>query len=338
MAYASSASSSSSDSEVDSCSKTCVKAYATLKEQYDNLNSEYNKSQFNLVSYKAVSSTAASPTVESFVNSSEMLENQEYNKSKGYHAVPPPYTGNFIPRKHDLTFMDEIVESENMDVTTVVTPSNVKNVVSNHESAGVKNNGDAVEPKTVRENSFRPPIIEDWDSDDDSEVEFIPNVEDKTVRPSIEKIKFVKYRAVVSEYKGKGANAVKASACWVWKAKNSRQPHRKESRKKGVINSVDLRDSAGKNAIFLNMNIMMVVLFPLEMVKDETSGILKTFIIEIENQLDHEVKVIRSDNGTEFKNSVMNQFYKMKGIKREFSIARNPQQNGVAKRQGWDLR
>ncbi|GJU44919.1 putative ribonuclease H-like domain-containing protein [Tanacetum coccineum] len=36
--------------------------------------------------------------------------------------------------------------------------------------------------------------------------------------------------------------------------------------------------------------------------KDETSGILKTFITEIENQLDHKVKVIRSDNGTEFKN------------------------------------
>ncbi|GKA30155.1 putative ribonuclease H-like domain-containing protein [Tanacetum coccineum] len=37
--------------------------------------------------------------------------------------------------------------------------------------------------------------------------------------------------------------------------------------------------------------------------KDETSGILKTFITEIENQLDYKVKVIRSDNGTKFKNS-----------------------------------
>ncbi|GJS22700.1 hypothetical protein Tco_0451332 [Tanacetum coccineum] len=124
------------------------------------------------------SSTTASPAVESFVNSSEMLENQEYNKSKGYHAVPPPYTGNFIPRKPDLTFMDEIVESENMDVTTVVTPSNVKKAVSNHESSSVKNNGDAVEPKTIRENSFRPPVIKDWNFDDDSEVEFIPNVKE----------------------------------------------------------------------------------------------------------------------------------------------------------------
>ncbi|GKF81055.1 hypothetical protein Tco_0239657, partial [Tanacetum coccineum] len=124
---------------------------------------------------------AASPVIESFVNSFEMLENQEYNKSKsnkGYHAVPPPYTGNFVPYKLDLTFIDEIVESENMDVITIVTPSNT-------------DNGDAVEPKTVRKNIFRPSVIEDWNSDDDSEVEFITNAKDKTVRPSTEKIKFV---------------------------------------------------------------------------------------------------------------------------------------------------
>ncbi|GKC71365.1 hypothetical protein Tco_1117248 [Tanacetum coccineum] len=152
-------SSSNSDSEVDSCSKSCVKAYATLKEQYDTLSLDYKKSQFNLVSYKA-----ASLAVESFVNSSVILEYQENNKSKsdkGYHAVPPPYTGNFIPSKPDLMFKDEIVESENMDVITVVTPSNVKKVESNHESADVKINGDAVEPKTIRKNSFRPLIIED---------------------------------------------------------------------------------------------------------------------------------------------------------------------------------
>ncbi|GJS28102.1 putative ribonuclease H-like domain-containing protein [Tanacetum coccineum] len=71
--------------------------------------------------------------------------------------------------------------------------------------------------------------------------------------------------------------------------------------------------------------------------KDETSGILKTFITEIENQLDHKVKVIRSDNGTEFKNSIMNQFCEMKGIKREFSVARTPQQNGVAERKNRTL-
>ncbi|GJR15108.1 hypothetical protein Tco_0797760 [Tanacetum coccineum] len=54
MAFTSSGCSSSSDSKVDSCSKTCVKAYVTLKEQYDSLSSDYKKSQFNLVSYKVV--------------------------------------------------------------------------------------------------------------------------------------------------------------------------------------------------------------------------------------------------------------------------------------------
>ncbi|GJZ39578.1 putative ribonuclease H-like domain-containing protein [Tanacetum coccineum] len=71
--------------------------------------------------------------------------------------------------------------------------------------------------------------------------------------------------------------------------------------------------------------------------KDETCGILKTFITEIENQLDHKVKVIRCDNGTKFKNSIMNQFCEMKGIKREFSVARTPQQNGVAERKNRTL-
>ncbi|GJY02417.1 ribonuclease H-like domain-containing protein [Tanacetum coccineum] len=52
---------------------------------------------------------------------------------------------------------------------------------------------------------------------------------------------------------------------------------------------------------------------------------------------DLRVKVIRCDNGTEFKNRVMDQFCEMKGIKREFSVARTPQQNGVAERKNMTL-
>ncbi|GJY08215.1 putative ribonuclease H-like domain-containing protein [Tanacetum coccineum] len=53
--------------------------------------------------------------------------------------------------------------------------------------------------------------------------------------------------------------------------------------------------------------------------KDDTSGILKNFITKIENLVDKKVKIIRCDNGTEFKNRVMNEFCEKKGIKREFS-------------------
>nr|GEV84028.1 hypothetical protein [Tanacetum cinerariifolium] len=46
--------------------------------------------------------------------------------------------------------------------------------------------------------------------------------------------------------------------------------------------------------------------------KDETNGILKSFITRIENLVNHKVKVIRCDNRTEFKNKEMNQFCEMK--------------------------
>nr|GEZ11594.1 putative ribonuclease H-like domain-containing protein [Tanacetum cinerariifolium] len=71
--------------------------------------------------------------------------------------------------------------------------------------------------------------------------------------------------------------------------------------------------------------------------KDETLGILKKFITEIENLVDKKVKVIRCDNGTKFKNSVMNDFCAMKCIRREFSVARTPQQNGVIERRNRTL-
>ncbi|GJV55556.1 hypothetical protein Tco_1456561 [Tanacetum coccineum] len=55
MAYTSlgSSSSSSSDSEVSTCSKACLKSYETLKEHYDNLTKDFNKSQLNVGAYKA---------------------------------------------------------------------------------------------------------------------------------------------------------------------------------------------------------------------------------------------------------------------------------------------
>nr|GEV87158.1 hypothetical protein [Tanacetum cinerariifolium] len=71
--------------------------------------------------------------------------------------------------------------------------------------------------------------------------------------------------------------------------------------------------------------------------KDETSPILKTFITGLKNQLSLKVKIIRSDNGTELKNNDLNQFCRMKGIKREFSVSRTPQQNGIAERKNRTL-
>ncbi|GJW72198.1 putative reverse transcriptase domain-containing protein [Tanacetum coccineum] len=186
----SSRSSSSSESEVDSCSKSCMKVYATLKEQCDNLSSDYKKSQFNLLSYKA------------------SLESVEARLGLGYDAA--------------TAASPAVEESENLDVTTVVTPSNEKTV----EIKGVFN---TVESNTVRRECCAP-----------INKELVSGGKKKTVVPTIPKVdvvrpkqqekpvrKIVKYaemyrqvnsarqKAVVNAVRTNRVNAVKASACWV---------------------------------------------------------------------------------------------------------------------------
>ncbi|GJU90847.1 putative ribonuclease H-like domain-containing protein [Tanacetum coccineum] len=88
------------------------------------------------------------------------------------------------------------------------------------------------------------------------------------------------------------------------------------------------------NSISKPLHMLHMDLFGLTNVK---SLMKKSYCLVVTDDFNHKVKVIRSDNGTEFKNSVMNQFYEMKGIKREFSIARTPQQNGVVERKNRTL-
>nr|GEW96084.1 hypothetical protein [Tanacetum cinerariifolium] len=71
--------------------------------------------------------------------------------------------------------------------------------------------------------------------------------------------------------------------------------------------------------------------------KDETSSILRKFITEIEKLNDLKVKIIRCDHKGQFRNKEMNDFCSQKRIKREFSNARTPQQNGVAERRNRTL-
>jgi transposase InsO family protein len=65
--------------------------------------------------------------------------------------------------------------------------------------------------------------------------------------------------------------------------------------------------------------------------KSETQEVLKKFLRSAQNKFDFKVKKIRSDNGTEFKNTQVEDFLDEEGIKHEFSAPYTPQQNGVAK-------
>jgi transposase InsO family protein len=63
--------------------------------------------------------------------------------------------------------------------------------------------------------------------------------------------------------------------------------------------------------------------------KSHTQETLKGFLRRAQNEFDLRIKKIRSDNGTEFKNSQIEGFLEEEGIKHEFSSPYMPQQNGV---------
>jgi hypothetical protein len=63
--------------------------------------------------------------------------------------------------------------------------------------------------------------------------------------------------------------------------------------------------------------------------KSQTQETLERFLRRAQNEFGLRIKRIRSDNGTEFKNSWIEGFLEEEGIKHEFSSPYTPQQNGV---------
>jgi transposase InsO family protein len=66
--------------------------------------------------------------------------------------------------------------------------------------------------------------------------------------------------------------------------------------------------------------------------KSVIQEVLKKSLKRAQNKFDAKVKKIRSNNGTEFKNTQVEDFLDEDGIKHEFSSPYTPQQNGVVKR------
>ncbi|GKC65915.1 hypothetical protein Tco_1098513 [Tanacetum coccineum] len=118
-------SSSSSDSEVSNDS-TC------LKSCLEKAQHEKDGIQFNVDKFKN-----ASKSLNKLIES-QIVDNCK--KGLGYNAVPPPYTGNFMPPTPYLSFIDlEEFTSE---------PVVIKLVVENSEAKASE-----AKPKAVRKNN-----------------------------------------------------------------------------------------------------------------------------------------------------------------------------------------
>jgi transposase InsO family protein len=71
--------------------------------------------------------------------------------------------------------------------------------------------------------------------------------------------------------------------------------------------------------------------------KSETQEVLKKFLKRAQNEFDAKVKKIRSDNGSKFKNTQVEDYIDQEGIKHEFLAPYTPQQNGVVERKNMTL-
>nr|GEU86832.1 uncharacterized mitochondrial protein AtMg00810-like [Tanacetum cinerariifolium] len=142
-------------------------------------NSQLNEKDFNN------KSDVFESAYDSSVNESEEDNNQtndRYKAGEGYHAVPHPYTGNFMPPRPDLSFAG-------LDAS-VLKSAISKTITSVHETetSASKTSKESIEnPKSVRPNA---PIIEDWESGSDDDYGIRPLIEQN--KPSHVKINFVK--------------------------------------------------------------------------------------------------------------------------------------------------
>nr|GEV22684.1 putative ribonuclease H-like domain-containing protein [Tanacetum cinerariifolium] len=195
MAFSSS-SSSSSDNEVVSCSKSYTKAYATLLSHYDKLTNELRKSQFDVLSYQTGLESVEARLLVYQQNETVFEENikllkldielrdkalavlrqkfesaeterddlklklEKYNSRYGYHVVPPPYRGTFMLPKPNLVFNNAPTANE-----------------TDHTAFNVKLSPTKPDVDLSHNHMPSAPIIEDWvsDSKDDSQPEFPQN-------------------------------------------------------------------------------------------------------------------------------------------------------------------
>nr|GEV61923.1 hypothetical protein [Tanacetum cinerariifolium] len=241
-------SSTSSNSEVSNdsnCSSSCLENVKILKEQNEQLIKDLRAAKISAILIKQVAITELRRKldvaqkhkdeiqliVENFENSSKSLSKLHYSqivdKCKavlGYNAIPPPYTGDFMPPKPDLSGLEESVTepivSEHTSKKPVDDPSEVKD--------------NAIKPKIVRKNN-EVPLIEDWISNSKDEAESKPKNAKKTVKPSFARIEFVKSK--------EQAEAVN-TACYVENKVLVVNPHNKTPYE--IFNGTKACDDVGK--------------------------------------------------------------------------------------------
>ncbi|GJU23939.1 retrovirus-related pol polyprotein from transposon TNT 1-94 [Tanacetum coccineum] len=114
------------------------------------------------------------------------------------------------------------------------------------------------------------------------------------------------------------------SACAL--GKSSKKPHKPKS-----------EDTNQEKLYLLYMDLCGLMRVKCLRSKDEAPTFIINFLKMIQVRLKENVHRIRTDNGTEFVNQTLREYYKKVGISHETSVARSPQQNGVVERRNRTL-
>ncbi|GJU81677.1 ribonuclease H-like domain-containing protein [Tanacetum coccineum] len=319
---------------------------------------------FALMAYSLISSSSST-------NSEEVGVGYK-RKGRGYNAIPPPYTGNFMPPKHDLVYPSlddflEVIKYANESVVekpTIETnePKNARKEVEpqllrigclkGNPQQDLKDKG-VIDSGCSRHMTGNRSYLTDYEEIDGGFVAFGGNSKGgkisgkgkiRTGKLDFEDVYFVKKLKFnlfsVSQMCDKKNNVFFTdTACVVlspdFKLTDESHVLLKIPRKDNMY-SVDLKNiipQGGLTCLFAKATPDESNLWHRRLGHKRKQHRASC----IENLIDLTVKVIRCDNGTKFKNRVMNQFCEMKGIKREFSVARTLQQNGVAERKNRTL-
>nr|GEU48810.1 putative ribonuclease H-like domain-containing protein [Tanacetum cinerariifolium] len=89
-------------------------ALAELRKKFKKAKKERDELKLTLDKFQTSSKNLKLHSYESDNSVLKSPENDRYNTSEGYHAVPPPYTETFMPPKPDLVFNDAHNASESV--------------------------------------------------------------------------------------------------------------------------------------------------------------------------------------------------------------------------------
>nr|GEW59692.1 hypothetical protein [Tanacetum cinerariifolium] len=148
--------SSSSDTKVHTCSKECLQSYQALQKQYDQQCELLNKANLEIIAYQLGLESLEARIVIHQKNEVVFEEDIAFLKydDEGYHIVPPPYTGNFMPSRPNLSFVeldDSVFKSTMSETVTSVHETETSASKNSEERKYVfKNEGKAIGQREVR--------------------------------------------------------------------------------------------------------------------------------------------------------------------------------------------